>query len=84
MREVAEALGTDVASVRSRVEATREANPMLGHRGCRVGITFPEIYRMQVRAVAEAACEVAEAGSVVKPEIMIPLVAHPRELELLR
>jgi pyruvate,orthophosphate dikinase len=84
MREVAQALGTDVASVRSRVEATRESNPMLGHRGCRVGITFPEIYRMQVRAVAEAACEVAESGATVKPEIMIPLVAHPRELELLR
>jgi pyruvate,orthophosphate dikinase len=57
---------------------------MLGHRGCRVGITFPEIYRMQVRAVAEAVCEVAKAGVTVKPEIMIPLVAHPRELELLR
>ncbi len=84
MREVAEALGTDVASVRSRVEAMRESNPMLGHRGCRIGITFPEIYRMQVRAVAEAACEVAESGVTVKPEIMIPLVAHPRELELLR
>ncbi len=84
MREVAEALGTDVASVRSRVEATRESNPMLGHRGCRVGITFPEIYRMQVRAVAEAACEAAESGVTVKPEIMIPLVAHARELELLR
>jgi pyruvate,orthophosphate dikinase len=84
IREVAQALGADVASVRARVEATRETNPMLGHRGCRVGITFPEIYRMQVRAVAEGAREVAESGGKVKPEIMIPLVAHPRELALMR
>jgi pyruvate,orthophosphate dikinase len=84
VREVAAALGTDAAAVRAKMEALREFNPMLGHRGCRLGITFPEIYRMQVRAIAEAACEVTEGGVRVQPEIMIPLVAHVGELERLR
>jgi len=66
------------------IDSLKEFNPMLGHRGCRLGITFPEIYRMQVRAIAEAACEVAESGAKVQPEIMIPLVAHVGELEMLR
>jgi pyruvate,orthophosphate dikinase len=57
---------------------------MLGHRGCRLGITYPEIYAMQVRAITEAACRVAKAGIKVKPEIMIPLVSHERELARLR
>ncbi len=82
--EVAEALGDDVAAVRARIEERSEFNPMLGHRGCRLGITFPEIYRMQVRAIMEAACEVAESGVKVRPEIMIPLVAHVNELARLR
>jgi len=82
--EVARALGADVAAVRARIEERSEFNPMLGHRGCRVGITFPEIYRMQVRAIAEAACQVAESGVKVRPEIMIPLVSHVGELERLR
>ena len=84
IREVAEALGAEVAAVRARIEERREFNPMLGHRGCRLGITFPEIYRMQVRAIAEAACQVAESGVKVRPEIMIPLVSHVGELERLR
>jgi len=84
IREVAEALGAAVAAVRARIEERREFNPMLGHRGCRLGITFPEIYRMQVRAIAEAACQVAESGVKVRPEIMIPLVSHVGELERLR
>ncbi len=84
VREVAAALGTDAAEVRAKMEALREFNPMLGHRGCRLGITFPEIYRMQVRAIVEAACEVAQSGVRVQPEIMIPLVAHVGELERLR
>ncbi len=84
IREVAEALGDDVAAVRARIEDRSEFNPMLGHRGCRLGITFPEIYRMQVRAITEAACQVAESGVKVRPEIMIPLVAHVKELERLR
>jgi pyruvate,orthophosphate dikinase len=84
IREVAEALGDDVAAVRARIESRSEFNPMLGHRGCRLGITFPEIYRMQVRAIAEAACQVAQSGVKVRPEIMIPLVAHVGELARLR
>jgi pyruvate,orthophosphate dikinase len=70
--------------LRAKVEAMREFNPMLGHRGCRLGISFPEIYRMQVRAIVEAACQVAESGARVQPEIMIPLVSHVGELERLR
>jgi pyruvate,orthophosphate dikinase len=84
IREVAEALGDDLAAVRARIEERSEFNPMLGHRGCRLGITFPEIYRMQVRAIAEAACQVAESGVRVRPEIMIPLVSHVKELARLR
>ncbi len=65
-----------------RVEKLREFNPMLGHRGCRLGITYPEIYRMQAQAIFEAACELAQEGFTVKPEVMIPLVGHVREFEL--
>jgi pyruvate,orthophosphate dikinase len=57
---------------------------MLGHRGCRLGVTFPEIYRMQVRAITEAACNLESEGISVKPEILIPLVSHEGELERLR
>ena len=67
-----------------RVEQLHELNPMLGHRGCRLGITWPEISAMQARAIFEAACEVAAEGVQVIPEIMIPLVSHVRELELQR
>ena len=67
-----------------KVRVLTETNPMLGHRGVRLGITFPEIYRMQVRAIVEAACQVAESGGRVRPEIMIPLVSHVGELERLR
>jgi pyruvate,orthophosphate dikinase len=66
----------------ARVESLRESNPMLGTRGVRLGILIPELTRMQVRAVFEAACEVSREGVDVKPEIMIPLVHHARELEL--
>ena len=82
--EVAAALDTGVAEVRAQVESLREQNPMLGHRGCRLGITFPEIYRMQVRAIAQAARWVAGEGGRVRPEIMIPLVSHREELARLR
>jgi pyruvate,orthophosphate dikinase len=67
-----------------RVEALREANPMLGTRGVRLGILFPELPRMQVRAIIEAACDVAQQGVDVKPEIMIPLTSHVNELKRLR
>jgi pyruvate, orthophosphate dikinase len=64
-----------------RVEELHEFNPMLGHRGCRLGITYPEITEMQARAIFEAACDVAKAGGRAIPEIMIPLVGHVKELE---
>ena len=64
-----------------RVEALHEFNPMLGHRGCRLGITYPEISEMQCRAIFEAACTVRKAGKTVKPEIMIPLVGLPKEFQ---
>jgi len=67
-----------------RVLALREMNPMLGHRGCRLGITFPEVYNMQAKAVFEAAAELVQEGIKVYPEIMIPLVATQRELSILR
>jgi len=66
----------------AKVDSLREANPMLGHRGCRLGITSPEIYAMQVRAVLEAACTVAEQGLKVEPEIMIPLTGTVDEMRL--
>jgi len=84
LKEVADSLNTDVSIVRAKRDALHEANPMLGHRGCRLGITFPEIYEMQVRAIMEAACEVKKEGVRVEPEIMIPLVGHVKELEILR
>jgi pyruvate,orthophosphate dikinase len=80
---VAKSLGLDAKVVRERVHALHESNPMLGHRGCRLGITFPEIYEMQVRAILEAACEVAAAGVDVRPEIMHPLVGTAPELAIL-
>ncbi|MEE2673515.1 MAG: pyruvate, phosphate dikinase [Myxococcota bacterium] len=82
--ELAAALGISLAMLRSKLEPLREYNPMLGHRGCRLGITYPEIYTTQVRAITEAACTVAEAGVRVKPEIMIPLVSNAGELAQLR
>ncbi|HVB68679.1 MAG TPA: pyruvate, phosphate dikinase [Acetobacteraceae bacterium] len=82
---VAEALGTDVEAMRTRAAELAEANPMLGHRGCRLGISYPEIYEMQARAIFEGALAVAaETGSAPVPEIMIPLVGMVRELELTR
>src|SRR5439155_1645224 len=75
----------ELGAIRARIEALQEANPMLGHRGCRLGITFPEIYEMQVRAIMEAACEVAKRGVRVEPpEIMIPLTGTVEEMKLTR
>ena len=73
-------LGVTPDVVRARVAALHEANPMLGHRGCRLAITYPEIYETQVRAIIEAAVRGQRAGVDVQPEIMIPLVGHEREL----
>ncbi len=82
--DVARAAGSTVAKLRARAIALHEANPMLGHRGCRLGITYPEIYEMQARAILEAALEVEEkGGQPVALEIMIPLVAFKSELDIL-
>jgi pyruvate,orthophosphate dikinase len=82
--EVAKAAGSEIAKVRARVIALAEANPMLGHRGCRLGVTNPEIYEMQARAIFEAALESeGEGGGSVQLEIMIPLVAFKSELDML-
>ena len=83
--ELAETTGVSIDKLRRRAGELHEFNPMLGHRGCRLGITYPEIYEMQARAIFEAACEVAQtSGEAPVPEVMIPLVATKRELELLR
>jgi pyruvate,orthophosphate dikinase len=82
--DVAAALGKTPQQVANKVNELTEANPMLGHRGCRLAITFPEIYEVQARAIAEAAVEVTRAGGRVHPEIMIPLVMVPEELRRLR
>ncbi len=83
--ELANASGVGIDHLRRRASELHEFNPMLGHRGCRLGITYPEIYEMQARAIFEAACEVGKAtGEAPVPEIMIPLVATKRELELLK
>jgi pyruvate,orthophosphate dikinase len=80
--DLAKKLGIPVEKIHRRVEELHEFNPMLGHRGCRLGITFPEVTEMQVRAIFEAAAEVQKQGIKVKPEIMIPLVGFPKELKL--
>jgi len=79
-KEMAEVLGVDLGTVERRVAQLHEFNPMMGHRGCRLGITFPEIIRMQVRAIAEAALNVAEKGIRAIPEVMVPLIGTVREL----
>ncbi|MFN5645722.1 MAG: putative PEP-binding protein, partial [Sphingomonadales bacterium] len=79
--EVAEAAGVGIETLKQRANELHEFNPMLGHRGCRLGVTYPEIYEMQARAIFEAACALETAPV---PEIMIPLVATKRELELMK
>ena len=83
--DVAKAIGADVEKLKRRASELHEFNPMLGHRGCRLGITYPEIYEMQARAIFEAAIAVEkETGDTVVPEVMIPLVATEKELATLR
>jgi pyruvate,orthophosphate dikinase len=85
LAEVAVALGTDLQAMHRRMDELAESNPMLGHRGCRLGISYPEIYEMQARAIFEGAIAVAkELGTAPVPEIMIPLVGMKRELEITR
>jgi len=80
MQEMAKKMSLDKKKIQTLCQNLHELNPMLGHRGCRLGITYPEIYRMQVRAIMEAACELAKKGQKIIPEIMIPLVGHVKEL----
>ena len=82
---VAEAAGVSVDVLKQRAAELHEFNPMLGHRGCRLGVTYPEIYEMQARAIFEAALDVAaKSGAAPIPEIMVPLVGTKRELELMK
>ncbi|MGE3260851.1 MAG: pyruvate, phosphate dikinase [Bacteriovoracia bacterium] len=85
VRKLAKEMEVSYEQLYRRKELLHEFNPMLGHRGCRLGISFPEIYRMQVRAIIEAACELKKKeGQTVEPEIMIPLVADWKELQFVR
>ncbi len=81
-KEMARELGVDVEKIKQKVEDLHETNPMLGHRGCRLGITYPEITEMQARAIFEAACQLDREGVDVKPEVMVPLVGSVNELKL--
>jgi pyruvate,orthophosphate dikinase len=83
--DVAEAAGVSIDTLKRRVSELHEFNPMLGHRGCRLGITYPEIYEMQARAIFEAAAAVAQSsGNAPIPEVMVPLVATRAELQIIR
>jgi len=82
VRDLAGKMGVAYEKIAAKIASLHEANPMLGHRGCRLGIAYPEITEMQARAIFEAACEVKKAGIDVHPEIMIPLVGHVNELKL--
>ncbi len=84
LTELSSDMGVPFEKLKARNSALHEFNPMLGHRGCRLGITYPEIYEMQVRAIMEAACELKKAKVKVSPEIMIPLVGHVNELKSMR
>ncbi len=81
-KEMAEKLGVDVKKVTEKVDSLHEFNPMLGHRGCRLGITYPEITEMQARAIMEAACDLKKEGMNPKPEIMVPLIGTAKEFLL--
>jgi pyruvate,orthophosphate dikinase len=80
-QELARSTGRTLAHVQARIADLVESNPMLGNRGCRLGISYPEITEMQARAIFEAACDVAAEGAKPHPEVMIPLVGHWKELE---
>ena len=80
--DLARSTGKTVEEIHARIAELKESNPMLGHRGCRLGITYPEITEMQARAVFEAACDLAAEGHNIFPEIMIPLVGTKKELDL--
>ncbi|PIP14469.1 MAG: pyruvate, phosphate dikinase [bacterium (Candidatus Stahlbacteria) CG23_combo_of_CG06-09_8_20_14_all_34_7] len=81
IKKIASKMGVKADDIKLKIDELKEANPMLGHRGCRLGITFPEITEMQVRAIIEAACNISKQGIKVIPEIMIPLVGNVKELQ---
>ena len=78
---MAKEMGVDLKTIQRRVDSLAENNPMLGHRGCRLGITFPEITAMQTRAILTAACELKKEGKNPMPEIMVPLIGILYELK---
>ncbi|MBN1499351.1 MAG: pyruvate, phosphate dikinase [Spirochaetes bacterium] len=81
-KEMAHIMGVSVHTIKAKVEALSEFNPMLGHRGCRLGITYPEITEMQAKAIFQAACQLKKEGLDPKPEVMVPLVSTEKEFEL--
>ena len=83
-KEMAKQMNISLEEVQDKVSALHELNPMLGHRGCRLGVTYPEIYDMQVQAIIEAACNVKEKGVAVYPEIMIPIISAEQEFSMLK
>ncbi len=84
IRALAKDMKVSVKKLKDKIESLKEFNPMLGHRGCRLGITFPEIYKMQARAIMEAACDLAKKKIRVIPEIMLPLIADVSEFRILK
>lgn len=84
IKELAAEMGVSFEELKQTINALSELNPMLGHRGCRLGVTYPEIYAMQARAIFEAAAELTKEGKEVIPEVMIPLVGTDRELKLMK
>ncbi|HDH00402.1 MAG TPA: pyruvate, phosphate dikinase, partial [Nitrospirae bacterium] len=84
LKELAKDMGVKFSQLDAKNKSLHEFNPMLGHRGCRLGVTYPEIYAMQARAIMEAACELKKKKVKVIPEIMIPLVSHVKEFEAMK
>ena len=84
IKELAKSLNMNYEELKSRIDSLKEFNPMMGHRGCRLSITYPEIAVMQTTAVIQAAINVAKKGITVKPEIMIPLVGDENELKYVK
>ena len=83
-KEMAKQMKISLKEVQDKVSALHELNPMLGHRGCRLGVTYPEIYDMQVQAIVEAACNVKKKGVTVYPEIMLPIISTEQEFDILK
>ncbi len=84
IKELSEIMGISYEKLKTKVNSLHEVNPMLGHRGCRLGVSYPEIYEMQVQAIMEAACEFHNSGNKIMPEIMIPVVGIYEEIRLLK